>query len=184
MASFARRPQTRAAWSVDRRPACSSLRSIKEYELLQLLSWDKKALWRRRVNSASASLICNRNRPAGQPLMVVGHLRCPTHRLLLQRRCSVGQMLVNDAVQRAVRSATCDEHKCEAPLNAGYHLHCAVARICQNNVRYGTRGFPFSDPIFGSCSALSTKRGRGGAILHVPAPPLVAGGAILLDMTL
>mgnify|MGYP007078088687 CR=1 FL=1 len=27
-------------------------------------------------------------------------------------------------------------------------------------------------------------RGRGGAILHVPAPPLVAGGAILLDMTL
>jgi hypothetical protein len=81
-------------------------------------------------------LIRSRNPPVGQPLLVVG-LRCPTHRLL-----PAGQRRSNAGVQWAKCSSTtqCSAQRtapcCTAstnvqPLNVGYHLHCAVAPICQ-----------------------------------------------------
>ena len=103
-----------------------------KYELLRLLSL---AGQEGPDDGASArpqplSFTCSRNRPAGQLLLVVG-LRCPTHQLLLQRRCLMGQMLVvNDAVQRAARSAMRhSEHKWAAAQCWLSSLLCGCADL-------------------------------------------------------
>jgi hypothetical protein len=112
-ASFTARWQSLG--SVERRRV-RTFRCAQRVQAAQLLSRDKQegpddgASTRPQPLSPAAATNC----PAGQSLLVVG-LRCPTHRLLLQRRCLMGQMLVNDAVQRAARSAMRHgEHKCAA----------------------------------------------------------------------
>ena len=57
MASFAARWPPRAAWTVDE---CARFAALKEFELLRLLSTDKKGRWRRLVVWASLSHIPNR----------------------------------------------------------------------------------------------------------------------------
>ena len=155
MASFTRPP--RAAWSVEE---CARFAALREYELLQLLSRDKKALTtaRRLGLSLSHPSAAATAQQVNRPLLVVG-LRCRTHRLLLQRCCPVGQMLVSDAVQRAAHSAMRHgEPKCAAAQCVGY-LSIFIVRL--RRFVSGTLGFPSTDCTATSCFALSAKRGSG-----------------------
>ena len=104
MASLARHP-SRAAWSVEE---CARFAALKEYELLQLLSRDKKApgdgaSTRPQLLSSST----DRNRPHPQSLLVLERLRLRRHRLpLLQRHLRRRQIFASGAVLCVAQSAT------------------------------------------------------------------------------
>jgi hypothetical protein len=152
MASITARRPPRAAWSVEERARFAALR---EYELLQLLSRDKKALTTAR--RLGLSLSHPQPQPPSRSTAVGGGPVMPNAPAPAAALVSNGP----NARQRRSAARSAQRHAARRAQMCSRSMLAIIFIVRLRRFVSGTLGFPSSDCIATSGFAFSSKRGSG-----------------------